>query len=199
VTHRVAKAALLPAVVVSLILAVPTAWAITTKPPQPTDFTVTCTNGHAYSVHILGDGTASIPNLPAGTACSATRESKGPTKASGEIPGGGVATVNFGAPYLMVNPVDGPPGFTTTVSGTNFPSNARVTLTWSVGREAPVKVKTDPAGRFTAQVYVLPGDQLGPRDVLANSGGLPTVSVSYLVVPDSLIPGSTALPPVFGR
>jgi hypothetical protein len=62
-----------------------------------------------------------------------------------------------------------------------------------------VKVKTDPAGRFTAQVYVLPGDQLGPRDVLANSGGLPTVSVSYLVVPDSLIPGSTALPPVFGR
>jgi hypothetical protein len=199
VTHRVAKAALLPAVVVMLMLAVPTAWGHAGHPAPSTAFGVSCTNGHTYSPHISGTGRAAIPNLPAGTSCSVKRESAGPTKVSAEIPGGGVVTVNFAAPYLTVNPLDGPPGFTTTVTGTNFPSDAPVTLTWSVGAEPGMKVMTNAAGRFTAIVFVLPGDQLGPRQVRAKCAGLPTVTAPYLVVPRSLNPGSSALPPVFGR
>ncbi len=103
-----------------------------------------------------------------------------------------------GIPKLTVAPASGPPGLVVIATGTGFPPNAPVTLTWTAGITAIplVPVISDAVGGFTAQVLILPHDRIGKRNLraVASVPGLVVdpVSVPFLVVT------STAGPPISG-
>jgi Tol biopolymer transport system component len=107
-----------------------------------------------------------------------------------------VAAVGVG--ILRVDPPIGPSGIVAIATGTGFPANAPVVLTWSVGITATAlaPVFTDSTGAFTAQVLVVPGDQEGPRTLRAvvTLSGVPATPATapFLVV------AGTAAPPVSG-
>ena len=107
-----------------------------------------------------------------------------------------IAAVGVG--ILRLDPPLGPTGSVTIATGTGFPANAPVVLTWSVGiTPAPLEpVFTDASGAFTAQVLVLPRDRGGRRTLraLATLSGVPATPAS---APFLVLPG-TAAPPVSG-
>ncbi|MEZ4597663.1 MAG: hypothetical protein R3C32_13095 [Chloroflexota bacterium] len=94
-------------------------------------------------------------------------------------------------PVISVSPTSGPAGFATIVSGTGFPLDATITLTWDRGLTAgrPITLTTDATGAFRVGVYVLPNDVEGPRTLTAgtpqDANAFPGVSAAYLVVPGS--------------
>ena len=86
-------------------------------------------------------------------------------------------------PRIEAIPAMGPPGFVTIIRGTDFPPGVRVRLSWDVG----VTVAANPAvpnraGRFDAQLQVLPEDALGPRKVLGTGTGIARVSTDFRVI-----------------
>ncbi|GGQ82593.1 DUF11 domain-containing protein [Couchioplanes azureus] len=106
------------------------------------------------------------------------------------------ATVSIRQPTLVVEPPIGPPGFVTSVRGTEFPPAATVRLAWSRGltltRAAPVVVGSD--GTFRTPMLVAGRDDaLGPRQVVAVTSGLPPVKAGFLVVPATLDPPDFAV------
>lgn len=94
-------------------------------------------------------------------------------------------------PVLTVSPAAGPAGYATMVSGTGFPLDTSITLTWDKGLTAgrPVEVTTDATGAFRVGVYVLPHDIEGTRTLTAGTpddpAAFPGVTARYLVVPGS--------------
>jgi hypothetical protein len=94
-------------------------------------------------------------------------------------------------PVLTISPTSGPAGFATMVSGTGFPLDTTITLTWDRGLTAarPIEVRTDDTGGFRIGVFVLPHDVEGPRTLAAGAPGdpnaFPGVTAPYLVVPGS--------------
>jgi len=107
-----------------------------------------------------------------------------------------IAAVGVG--ILRLDPPRGPTGSVTIATGTGFPANAPVVLTWSVGiTPTPLEpIFTDATGAFTAQVLVLPRDREGSRTLraLATLSGVPATPAS---APFLVLPG-TAAPPVSG-
>jgi hypothetical protein len=80
----------------------------------------------------------------------------------------------------------GSPGTVVAVSGSDFPANTPVTLTWQPGI-GTAAVTTSPAGTFTNRlVLVLPRDRLGGRLMVAQTFG---ATATFLVVPPSIAPG----------
>jgi hypothetical protein len=83
------------------------------------------------------------------------------------------------------------------VSGTGFPLDTTITLTWDKGLTAgrPVEVTTDATGAFRVGVYVLPHDIEGRRTLTAGTpddpAAFPGVTAPYLVVPGSGQPPGT--------
>jgi len=130
-----------------------------------------CTIGVAFRPMAAGTSLASlvvIDNDPAGSQAVA-------------LDGGTLK------PTIVLDPPIGPPGFVTTVSGTNFPPGATVTLTWTVGLTASMApVVADANGSFSVPVLILPRDTLGQRVLTgtftAAGGGL-AQSPPFLVVP----------------
>lgn len=94
-------------------------------------------------------------------------------------------------PVLTILPRSGPTGYATIVTGTGFPLDTTVTLTWDRGLTArrPIVVTTDATGAFRVGVFVLPHDIEGPRLLTAGTpddpDAFPGVTASYLVVPGS--------------
>jgi hypothetical protein len=104
---------------------------------------------------------------------------------------GGVAS-----PQLRFDPAVGPPGFVTTVTGTDFPPGALVTLRWDRGitqTRSPVVVGAD--GTFLAGVLVFHNDIVGPRQLIVTAapGGppFPDQMAPFLVVTATLQPSGT--------
>lgn len=202
----------LAAVVVPLVCAVllgtlgRLAQAATPTPPPrvptaagPVTFTVSCDNGSSYTREIAGDGSTTIEALPAGTRCTAAQQPVGPRQVAPPIPGGGQVRLEFAAPSLALTPALGRPRFTTQVAGSDFPPGATVSLAWSAGRGGTTLVVADAAGGFVAHVLVLPGDPLGPRQMVATTEGVSPVAADYVVVPNPLSPAGSDRTPVFGR
>jgi uncharacterized repeat protein (TIGR01451 family) len=86
-------------------------------------------------------------------------------------------------PRIVAVPEIGPPGFVTSVRGTDFPPGVPVRLAWDVG----LTVAANPAvpagdGTFAAQLLVVPRDQLGPRKILATGPGFGTVRTDFRVI-----------------
>ena len=96
-------------------------------------------------------------------------------------------TVPCVAPTLTIEPASGPAGYTTLVTGADFPPGATVTLTWDRGITAatPLEATADAAGAFTVSIFLLPHDIPGPRVLTAGTptdpGAFPDVTVDYLV------------------
>jgi hypothetical protein len=103
-----------------------------------------------------------------------------------------------GLAKLKVEPTNGPPGIVVIATGTGFPPNAPVSLTWSAGITATplVPVVSDADGSFTAQVLVLPRDQVGARNLRAVAS-VPGLEIDP-VRAKFLVTTSTAEPPTSG-
>jgi hypothetical protein len=86
---------------------------------------------------------------------------------------------------LVLNPAVGPPGFVTAATGTNFPPNIDVVVTWQ-GPPGSSNVHTDAKGNFSVAVLVMPHDSPGPR--VAVVAGFPSAVASFLVVPSTVRP-----------
>ena len=103
-----------------------------------------------------------------------------------------------GKAQLKVEPPQGPAGLVVTATGTGFPPNAPIELTWSKGITATpmAPVVSDASGSFVAQVLVLPRDQEGRRNLRAVAS-VPGVTVKAVTAPFLVVP-STAGPPTSG-
>ncbi|MDH6465619.1 Tol biopolymer transport system component [Micromonospora sp. A200] len=92
-------------------------------------------------------------------------------------------------PRIVAVPAIGPPGFVTSVRGTDFPPGARVRLAWNVGiTAATAPAVAAPDGTFAAQLLVLPKDRLGPREITASGTGFAPVTTPFRVVLPPLQP-----------
>ncbi|MFF5071037.1 NEW3 domain-containing protein [Micromonospora olivasterospora] len=111
------------------------------------------------------------------------------TTVRGAVAGDGGLADTAQAPFRVVQPRIvavpdiGPPGFVTSIRGTDFPPGVPVRLAWDVG----LTVAANPAvpaadGTFAAQLLVVPRDELGPRKVLATGPGFGTVRTDFRVV-----------------
>ena len=93
-------------------------------------------------------------------------------------------------PVLTLNPAVGPPGTIVTVTGSGFPKNTPITVSWSISTGSVV-VTTDSHGNLPAtQLYILTPDILGQRYAVASS--TPPAKAPFLVVPSTSEPGGDA-------
>jgi hypothetical protein len=72
-----------------------------------------------------------------------------------------------------------------TVTGSGFPRDTLVTITWSLSTGSAV-AKSNASGQFTTRLMVLVPDVLGPRDAVAKGY---KATAPFLVVPNSSQPG----------
>ncbi len=86
---------------------------------------------------------------------------------------------------LTVDPPIGPPGQTTLATGTGWPPGP-VTLVWRSGLGS-FNAVADANGNFQIYVFVMPRDEVGPRNLVGTEGTV-TAQAAYLVVPDTVQP-----------
>ncbi len=145
--------------------------------------------------------TISVTTTPPSSGTTPT--SVGPGSTTPTLPGGGSTTTTPGAPgsptgtatpglpSLVLNPGLGPPGTIVTVSGTGFPPDAPVTVSWSVSTGSVVIVADALGNLPPSQLLVLTPDVLGPRLAIASSA--PPAIAPFLVVPSDSEPDGGAL------
>jgi uncharacterized repeat protein (TIGR01451 family) len=109
------------------------------------------------------------------------------------VPADNTATASAGviAPVLRMEPPIGPPGMVAIAVGERFPANAVVELTWDQGINAspgPITVRAGGDGTLRQAVLVFPRDVLGPRKLLAVTGGVQVATADYLVEPRAIGP-----------
>jgi hypothetical protein len=92
---------------------------------------------------------------------------------------------------LAVHPELGPAGFVTTATGTGFPPNGTVELHWQPG-VGQFTATTGADGTFVAHALVFPKDRLGPRALVATSGGT-TAFDAFLVVASTVQPSGQSV------
>ena len=95
-------------------------------------------------------------------------------------------------PKLRVSPAIGPPGTVTQVTGTGFPPNGRVRLSWTFGIGTST-VRADAHGAFQVSVLIFPQDETGARALRAQpvaKGAFKGVKAPFLCVPGSEQPRS---------
>jgi hypothetical protein len=91
-------------------------------------------------------------------------------------------------PKLTVDPAIGPPGFVTKATGSGFPPNVQVTLSWKPGIGTQT-VRTNDKGSFETPVLVFPQDRIGARVLRAtpvDKGRFDKVNAKFLCVPGSV-------------
>jgi len=92
-----------------------------------------------------------------------------------------------GTPTLTLNPALGPPGTLVTVTGSGFPANTPITISWSVSTGSVV-ITSDAGGNLPPTILpILVPDVLGPR--FAVSATSPQAQAPFLVVPGTAEPG----------
>lgn len=187
---------------------------LSTSPAQ----TVTVTNAGTVPITVNGVG---IENDPAGDFAVSASTCTGVTLPPGgtcqvsvtftpKATGGRTATLRFddtavgtphrlpltgtaATPALIVNPGLGRPGALTLATGTKFPPNQVINLTWvepvsltGGGFPEPAFTATSNAGgTFTANVLAFPKSRIGGRILLATIGPF-TANAPFLVTPGTL-------------
>jgi hypothetical protein len=133
-----------------------------------------------------GDGSFSAEvDLAAGTDDHAIEAQQGSRRADATL-----SVPCASHPKLQVAPALGPPGFVTQASGSGFPPNVQVALSWAPGI-GNWTVRTDAKGAFQTSVFVFPNDRTGVRQLRAapvSKGRFGTVSATFLCVPGTLQP-----------
>lgn len=95
-----------------------------------------------------------------------------------------------GTPALVLNPIVGPPGTLVTVTGSGFPANTPITVSWSVS-SGSVVITSDAHGNLPPTILpVLVPDVLGPRNAVAATS--PPAQAAFLVVPSTAEPGGSS-------
>jgi Tol biopolymer transport system component len=98
------------------------------------------------------------------------------------------------APSITVTPDVGKPGFVPTITGTNFPPGALVSLRWDRGVTAWNKpVTVDAAGNFRTSMIILHNDVTGTRAMVAShAAGQPNPGPKFGPARDTflVVPGS---------
>lgn len=90
------------------------------------------------------------------------------------------------APACSLVPAVGPPGFVTEAACSGFPAGSTAVLRWAPGLgTTTVGVAAD--GTFRVPVLILPRDVLGPREIVAEAGGV-SARAPFLVVPPTVSP-----------
>ncbi len=93
---------------------------------------------------------------------------------------------------LQLDQEAGPPGTVVVATGSGFPANTQLRLSWSLGITPKIPViRTDEHGRFRMQVLVFHNDLVGPRDLRATpvaASAFPPVSATMLVTRPSVAP-----------
>lgn len=93
---------------------------------------------------------------------------------------------------LKLDPPVGPPGIVTIATGTGFPRDTQIALTWSQGITPKLPtITTDATGSFRIQVLVFHNDIVGARDLVASPVGstvFPSFGAPFLVVDASSQP-----------
>jgi hypothetical protein len=146
-----------------------TAVTVSTAPPTPT----TASTAPASPP-------PSHPSTPATVQPSPTS----PPGSTASVPPPPVAQV---VPKLVLDPVVGPPGTIVTVTGSGFPPNSVVKVTWSLSTGS-VDITADAHGNLPpTPLQVLTPDVLGPRAAVASSA--PPATAQFLVVPADSEPG----------
>jgi hypothetical protein len=92
-----------------------------------------------------------------------------------------------GTPTLVLNPAVGTPGTIVTVTGTGFPPNTPVTVSWTVSTGSVVIVADNNGNLPPSQLLILTPDVLGPR--FAQASSTPQATAPFLVVPSTSEPG----------
>ena len=162
----------------------------------PLQFSITCNNAGTVTTltgTLSGSGELQYPDVAAGTTCTATPQfnpafSDVSAKQFPTVTPDGISAIVYkeGVPAIVLSPVVGSPGRSTTVLGAGFPPNDQVTLTWSSGPDKPLVVTTDPSGELDVQMLVLPEDDLGVRELVVTGTGFPSIQAGYLVVPPTV-------------
>jgi hypothetical protein len=98
-------------------------------------------------------------------------------------------------PSITLTPDAGPPGYTTRVTGTDFPPGEPVSLRWDrgLGAATAIDVSAGPDGAFEVYVFILPRDFQGPRMLAADTpqapGAYPDVTAAFVVTAGQGMPG----------
>ncbi|MBM7773827.1 hypothetical protein JOD54_004031 [Actinokineospora baliensis] len=187
VTYTVRNGGPVPMPGVRLTAAVPTGLAAGT----PSGCPVPCVLGTLAPGQVVQVQAAYIATTAVDVAVTATVTTTGPDTDPADNTAAGRVVVR--QPVLRVDPTAGPQGAVTTASGTDFPPDATVRLSWDIGiSETPGTVRVRADGTFTAQVLVFHKDTLGPRVLAADpSAGAPfgrVVAGGYVVMTRSLKP-----------
>lgn len=112
------------------------------------------------------------------------------------------------APQLRLDPIVGPAGVVTVLSGVDLPPGALVTFRWDRGiSQALEPVVVGPDGTFSVGVLVFHNDLGGPRQLIvapaAGGPSFPEQPLAFLVVPGQVQPPGTGaltfLAPEIGR
>ncbi len=124
-----------------------------------------------------------VTTTPTTPSSTTTPTTPGPSTTTPTAPG-------KSTPVLTLNPAVGPPGSIVTVTGSGFPKNTPITVSWSISTGSVV-VTTDSHGNLPAtQLYILTPDILGQRYAVASS--TPPAKAPFLVVPSTSEPGGDA-------
>ncbi|WP_215546353.1 DUF11 domain-containing protein [Amycolatopsis sp. CA-230715] len=151
-----------------------------------------CDGGQCYVGDLPAGGIAVLqvvfaPNVAVDTAVSGVLSSTGQDADYGDNTA--TAPMRVLQPKIVAVPPIGPPGFVTSVRGTDFPPGEPVGLNWTPGiTAASAPAVPRPDGSFAAQLLILPKDQLGPRTITATGGGFSPVTTPFMVVAPSVGP-----------
>jgi Tol biopolymer transport system component len=111
----------------------------------------------------------------------------------------GQAPVVVLQPVIKLDPMIGPPGIVTVVTGRSFPPAAKATLRWTFGISAPSQVTVRADGTFTGQMLVLRNDPLGQRNLVAHRVSGAKFADVMSLRPFLVVPGGPEPPKFFGR
>jgi hypothetical protein len=151
-----------------------------TSPPGKGTVCVAVTTGFGQSVC---SGTTNFTYVPP----SSTTTSSPTTSTTGTAPPAP------GSPTLTLDPPLGPPGQPTVLTGSGFPANANVTLTWPSDVEgSPSTATTSSSGSIDLSVLFFLHDQLGKITITATVTGS-AASANYLIVPNTMQPAGSSL------
>jgi hypothetical protein len=165
----------------------------TSVPPAP--FVSTAVNGPGTTPYLNASVTATVFEMvPVSKHGTPPPPPPPPPTTTTTVKRGTATTTTLpGTPVITLTPTVGSPGTIVTVTGTRFPRNHSVTVSWSTNTGSYTET-TDAHGNLPAhEIFVLIPDVLGPRFATATSGGsTPVAKAPFLVVQGDGEPGGNS-------